>query len=121
MDRRTFENLVAEAITELPEEFQNKLVNVAVIVEDYPAPDLLESLGTPRGETLFGLYEGVPLTERGYFTEPLYPDRILIFQRAIEDNCDSISEIKREVKITIVHEIAHFFGLDDDYLEEIGY
>ena len=69
----------------------------------------------------FGLYEGVPLTKRGFFEAPLHPDRILIFQRAIEDECDSSDEIKEELKITLVHEIAHFFGMDDDYLEEIGY
>jgi predicted Zn-dependent protease with MMP-like domain len=74
----------------------------------------------PPEDTLFGLYEGIPLTERG-FEDPLHPDRILIFQRAIEDECDSPEEIKEELKITLVHEIAHFFGLSDEYLEELGY
>ncbi|MND03569.1 Possibl zinc metallo-peptidase [compost metagenome] len=63
----------------------------------------------------------MPLTERGHFEAPLLPDRIFIFQRAIEDACDSPEEVKEELKITLVHEIAHFFGLDDDYLEQIGY
>ena|SRR5437867_2126764 len=120
MDRRTFEKLVRAAIRELPEEFRKKLQNVAIIVEDYPSEELIERMGLPPGDTLFGLYEGVPLTERG-FSEPLHPDRILIFQRAIEDECDSPEEIKEELKVTVVHEVAHFFGIDDDYLEEIGY
>jgi predicted Zn-dependent protease with MMP-like domain len=121
MDRKQFEILVREAIDELPEEFRKKLENVAVIVEDYPSEDLKEQMELDDDDTLFGLYEGVPLTERGFFEQPLYPDRILIFQREIEDECDSPEEIKYEVKTTIVHEVGHFFGMDDDYLEELGY
>jgi predicted Zn-dependent protease with MMP-like domain len=121
MERKAFEKLVSDAIRELPEEFREKLQNVAIIVEDYPSAELIEQTGLAPDETLFGLYEGVPLTERGYFSEPFYPDRILIFQRSIEDECDSAEEIKHEVKTTLVHEIAHFFGMDDDYLAGIGY
>ena len=121
MDRRAFEELISDAIRELPEEFRKRLNNVAIIVEDYPSEELIERMSLDPGDTLFGLYEGVPLTERGFFAEPLYPDRILIFQRAIEDECDSPEEVKDELKTTLVHEVAHFFGMDDDYLEEIGY
>jgi predicted Zn-dependent protease with MMP-like domain len=74
----------------------------------------------PPGDTLFGLYEGTPLTERG-FQGPLYPDRILIFQEPIEAECRSEEEIVNEIEVTIAHEVAHFFGLDDDYLEDLGY
>ena len=116
-----FEKLISDAIRELPEEFSKKLQNIAIIVEDYPSDELIERTGLSPGDTLFGLYEGVPLTERGYFSEPLFPDRILIFQRAIEDECNSPEEIKREVKTTLAHEIRHFFGMDDDYLASIGY
>jgi predicted Zn-dependent protease with MMP-like domain len=121
MDRHAFEKLVDEAIRELPEEFRKKLENVAVIVEDYPSEELMEQMELSPDDTLFGLYEGVPLTERGFFEQPLHPDRILIFQGAIEDECDSADEIKEELKTTIVHEVAHFFGIDDNYLEELGY
>jgi len=116
-----FASLLDDAVKELPEEFRAKLENVAIIVEDYPSKELLETMEVPDDETLFGLYEGVPLTERGHFDAPLMPDRILIFQREIEDACDTPEEVKEELKITLVHEIAHFFGMDDDYLEEIGY
>ena len=121
MDRKTFEALVRNTIRELPREFRTKLKNVAIIVEDYPSKELRQRMGIPPEDTLFGLYEGVPLTDRGFFEAPVQPDRILIFQKAIEDECDSPEEVKEEVKITIVHEIAHFFGMDDDYLTDIGY
>ena len=120
MNRKRFEKLVHQAIAELPEEFREKLQNVAIIVEDNPSDEMLEEMEIPEGDTLFGLYEGTPLTERG-FDSPLHPDRIWIFQEPIEDECETEEEIIEEIKITIVHEVAHFFGLDDDYLEDLGY
>jgi predicted Zn-dependent protease with MMP-like domain len=121
MERKAFEKLIRESIGELPEEFRERLQNVAIIVEDYPSEELKKQMDLSPDDTLFGLYEGVPLTERGFFEQPLYPDRILIFQRALEDECDSPDELKDEVKTTLVHEVAHFFGIDDEYLEELGY
>ena len=88
MDRRRFEKLVNQAIDELPAEFREKLENVAVIVEDHPSDELLEEMEIPPGDTLFGLYEGTPLTERGFQT-PLHPDRIWIFQAPIEEECET--------------------------------
>ena len=120
MKRDKFKRLVGQAIAELPEEFRRRLENVIVIVEDRPSQDLLERMEVPPEDTLFGLYEGTPLTERG-FDAPLYPDRIWIFQQPIEEECDTEDEIREEIKTTIVHEVAHFFGLDDDYLEDLGY
>src|SRR5215470_4307799 len=121
MERKAFEQLIREAVSELPAEFRDRLQNVAIIVEDYPSEELKKQMDLSPHETLFGLYEGVPLTERGFFEQPLYPDRILIFQRALEDEFDSPDELKEEVKTTLVHEVAHFFGIDDDYLEKLGY
>ena len=116
-----FNDLLEQTLRELPPEFRKKLQNVAIVVEDYPSDELLDRMEVPEDETLFGLYEGVPLTEREHFQAPLYPDRILIFKRAIEDACDSPEEIREELRITLMHEIAHFFGMDDDELEEAGY
>ena len=121
MERKAFEKLIDEAIRDLPAEFREKLENVVVIVEDYPSEELVRQLGLSEDDTLFGLYEGVPLTERGFFEQPMHPDRILIFQKAIEDECDSPEEIKQELKTTLVHEVAHFFGIDDEDLEKWGY
>ena len=120
MKRDQFERLVNEAIAELPGEFRGRLNNVVVIVDDRPSAELMDEMEIPPDETLFGLYEGTPLTERG-FREPLHPDRIWIFQKPIEEECETENEIKEEIATTIVHEIAHFFGLDDEYLEELGY
>jgi predicted Zn-dependent protease with MMP-like domain len=120
MNRTKFEKLVDQAIQELPPEFREKLENVVVIVEDCPSDEILERMEVPPGDTLFGLYEGTPLTDRGA-QSPLYPDRIWIFQGPIEDECGTEDEIREEIKTTIVHEVAHFFGMDDDYLEDLGY
>jgi predicted Zn-dependent protease with MMP-like domain len=120
VDRRKFERLVDQAIRELPEEFREKLENVVVIVEDHPSDEILERMEIPPGDTLFGLYEGTPLTDRGALS-PLHPDRIWIFQAPIENECDTEDDIREEIKTTIVHEIGHYFGLDDDYLEDLGY
>jgi len=83
MDRESFERLVAQAVDDLPEEFLLRLENVDVIVEDYPAPHQLRQLGLERGETLLGLYEGVPQTERGGHYGLVPPDKITVFQRSI--------------------------------------
>jgi len=120
MNRNNFEQLVDQAIRELPAEFREKLDNVVVIVEDYPSEEILERMEIPPDDTLFGLYEGTPLTDRGMMS-PLHPDRIWIFQAPIEEQCDTEDEIREEIKTTIVHEVGHFFGLDDDYLEDLGY
>jgi predicted Zn-dependent protease with MMP-like domain len=120
MDRVKFENLVDQCIRELPAEFRKRLENVVVIVEDRPSEEVLDDMEITSGDTLFGLYEGTPLTERGFNT-PLYPDRIWIFQGPIEEECESEEEIMEGIKTTIVHEVAHFFGLDDEYLKGLGY
>ena len=120
MDRVKFENLVDQAIRELPTDFRKKLNNVVVIVEDRPSEEFLDDMEISSCDTLFGLYEGTPLTERGFDT-PLHPDRIWIFQGPIEEECASEEEIREEIKTTIVHEVAHFFGFDDEYLEDLGY
>lgn len=120
MKRARFEELVDAAIAGLPEQFRQKLENVAVIVEDRPSRELRAAMEIPPEDTLFGLYEGTPLTERG-FGAPLHPDRIWIFQEPIEQECASEAEVKEEIQTTIMHEVAHFFGFDDEELEERGY
>ena len=120
MDRERFEQLVAMAIEALPEEFLARLENIDVVVDDYPSPAQLAGTKLRRDETLLGLYEGVPLTQRtqGYGMTP--PDKITIFQKPIESRCNNNeNEIAAEIRRTVQHEIAHHFGIGDARLREI--
>jgi len=114
INRRAFQELVREAITDLPDEFARAMVNVAVVVEEEPTAEELESLGLdPEQDDLFGLYQGVPLPERGP-DAPVLPDRIAIYRLPILWACDSRAEAVAEVRTTVIHELGHYFGLDED-------
>lgn len=115
MTRSQFEQLVREALHELPEFFRQRLQNVLIIIQDAPDPQIARELG----EDLLGLYQGTPLTERSVFHEPLEPDMIYIYQKNIEALADSEEEIRRQVRITVIHEIGHYFGLDEAQLEAL--
>ena len=106
-----FDGLVADALDEVPAELMALLDNVVVLVEDRNTdePDLL------------GLYDGYALTERGWQYGGALPDRIMIYREAICDICDTADEVVEEVTITVVHEIAHHFGIDDDKLHALGW
>jgi predicted Zn-dependent protease with MMP-like domain len=120
MDTEKFENLVIRAVESLPEEFRERLDNVDVVVADEPTRHQLTKTERQRGETLLGLYEGVPLTERTQGYGFVVPDMITIFQRPIEEMCRSDSEIIDEVRKVVLHEIAHHFGISDERLRELG-
>ena len=118
-----FEALVSKALDRLPAEFVEHLENVSVVIEETPDPDLLASMGLDPDDpedALFGLYEGVPLTERQH-DDVLLPDQITIFWRPLLEWAESEDEVIEEVRVTVLHEIGHFFGLDEDRLEELGY
>ncbi len=108
-----FEQLVARAIDGLPESFAEMLENVAVVVEEEPDPDDLEALEMEPDEELFGLYQGVPLSERGSGYSAL-PDRIAIYRGPILRGCRDRREVIREIRDTVVHELGHHFGLDEE-------
>ncbi|MDO8599582.1 MAG: metallopeptidase family protein [bacterium] len=118
--RQQFEQLVAAAIEEIPERFRAALRNVVIAVERAPTAEQLEECDIPDGETMYGYYEGTALIERGVDGEPILPDRILLFQEPLEEDCETIAELRAEIATTLRHEIAHHFGTDDDRLEEIG-
>ncbi len=105
----------------IPEAFLRHIENVAVLVLEEPSPEVLEELEVPEGETLFGAYFGVPLGEKSLFDIPGEPDRIEIYRRPLEELCESVEEMVEEIEITVVHEIAHHFGIDDDVLDDYGY
>ena len=119
MDRERFEWLVSRAIEALPDEFISRLENVDVVVEDYPSQSQLASVGLRRGQTLLGLYEGVPQTRRGAHYGLVPPDKITIFWKPIEVKCRYNAEITDEIQRVVKHEIAHHFGIGDARLEQI--
>ncbi|HVT57565.1 MAG TPA: metallopeptidase family protein [Thermoanaerobaculia bacterium] len=108
-----FEALVEKALDDLPEEFAELLANVAVVIEEEPDPDVLDDLGMEPDEELFGLYQGVPQPERGSFYSAL-PDRVVLYRGPILRYCDNRRQVIREVRDTVVHELGHHFGLDED-------
>ena len=119
MTREQFERLVREALREVPEEIRARLENVDLVVDDWPTREQLVGSGIEEGQYLLGLYEGIPLTDR-YDYSMVLPDKITLFQKAIEDICSSDEEVVREVRNTVVHEVAHHFGVEDERLEEMG-
>jgi len=119
MDRERFEWLVAEAVASLPEEFKAKLENIDVVVEDWPTSSQLAKVGLGHGQTLLGLYQGVPLTRRGGHYGLVPPDKITIFQKPIEAKCRYDADIIAEIKKVVRHEIAHHFGIGDARLEQL--
>lgn len=121
LSRRRFEALVADALDGIPEPIRARMDNIDVVVEETLTPDQRDAMELEPDEVLFGLYEGTPLIERGILSDPLMPDKITIFKRALEEACDSEQEITEEVRKTIVHEVAHHFGFDEDRLAELGY
>ena len=119
MTRQEFSALVEEALHEIPRRFRAAMKNVAVIVEDEPTPDILEDLEIEPGGSLFGLYHGTPLTERGWGYGNTLPDRISIYQRPIEAACADDEEIRDCVAETVIHEFGHYFGMSEEEIEEI--
>ncbi len=112
MDRERFESLVSEALDTVPLELLDLVDNCVVLVEDEPPPD---------DPDLLGLYDGIALTERDSSYTMVAPDRIFIYRGPLTRMCESEEEVVEEVRITVVHEIAHHFGIDDDRLHDLGY
>ena len=119
MTREEFTALVEEALQEIPRRFRDAMTNVAVVVEDEPPPHILDEMEIGPDDTLFGLYHGTPLTERGWTYGNALPDRISIYQWPIEDACDTEDDIRDCVAETVIHEFGHYFGMSEEEIEEI--
>ena len=119
MNQEEFARLVNKALEDLPEEFLTRLENIDVVVEEEPTPAQLRRSGLKSGETLLGLYEGVPQTRRTSYYGMVLPDKITIFQKPIEDKCRNDAELFAEISRVLKHEIAHHFGISDERLREI--
>lgn len=120
MTRERFKELVREAIDSIPRKFARETTNVAIVIEDYPSPELLDEMEMGPDEVLLGLYQGIPLPERQWAHGNALPDCITLFQRTIEEDCDDDEdEIVVAIGETLIHELGHYFGLSEDEIMEI--
>jgi predicted Zn-dependent protease with MMP-like domain len=121
ISHKEFESIVEQALGRIPEMFRAQLNNLTMILEDRPSLDLLQEMSLPPDDTLFGVFTGIPLPERSVMEAPPEPDVILIFMEPLMAACHSREELEEEISITVVHEIAHYLGLSEDRLQELGY
>jgi predicted Zn-dependent protease with MMP-like domain len=123
MTRERFEAIAEEEFANLPEPFRQRIENVRIVIEDVDTPAQRRSAGLGRSSMLLGLYEGVPLPRRGvdYGVVPVMPDTITLFQKNIESITRSDAEVRTQIRETLIHEIAHYFGMDEDDIQEAGY
>ena len=119
MELKHFEELVRRGLDLIPDEIAKQMRNVDIEVQDIPSQQQLASAGVPKGHTLLGLYVGIPLTRRTSGYNMAMPDRIIIFQRPLEAMASDEDDLVRRVRDTVVHEIAHHFGISDERLDEI--
>ena len=119
MDRKHFESLVAEALASIPRRFKKAMHNIAIVVEDEPSLDVLEEMEIEPPDTLLGLYQGTPLTERSSSYGNTLPDRVLIFQGPHEREAEDEDDLVVAIGETLIHEIGHYFGLSEEEIEEI--
>jgi predicted Zn-dependent protease with MMP-like domain len=117
--RAAFERLVQEAITLIPRRFRSEMRNLAIVVEDEPSRDTLKAMDIEPPDSLYGLYEGTPLTERQWGFGNHLPDRVTIFQRPIEEDAEDEDDMRAMIGETLIHEIGHYFGLSEEEIEEI--
>jgi predicted Zn-dependent protease with MMP-like domain len=119
ISRKEFERLVERALRKLPRRFRTRLGNIAVVVEDWADDDTLQDMGIEPPDTLYGLYRGTDLTRRDANYGGVLPDVITIYQGPIEEDCETLEDMEELVRDTVVHEVGHYFGLDDERLDEL--
>jgi predicted Zn-dependent protease with MMP-like domain len=119
MTRRQFEALVERALRRLPKTFKDRLANIAVVVEDWADDATLAELGIEPPDTLYGLYRGVDLTHRDSNYGNVLPDTVTIYQGPIEEDCADEQEMAELIRDTVIHEVGHYFGLDDETMERL--
>jgi predicted Zn-dependent protease with MMP-like domain len=119
LTRREFEEAVVAALKRLPKFIREKMENVDVVVEDRARQDLITEMELHSPSELLGLYQGVPLDRRGFYYGNVLPDKITLFQVPIESICKTKEEIKEKVREVVIHEVGHYFGLDDERLREL--
>ena len=119
MTREEFQTCVNDALQSIPENFRSAMQNIAIVIEDEPSLDTLADVGLEPPETLLGLYQGTPLTERQWAHGNALPDKITLYQWPIEDASDDDEDVVVAIGETLIHEIGHYFGLSEEEIEEI--
>src|SRR6266540_992694 len=117
MTRAEFERLVVEAVTLIPKRFRREMKNLALVVEEEPSPDLLDEMEIDPPDSLYGLYQGTPLPERTWGYGNTLPDRVTLFQKVIEEDCETEDEVRGCIGETLIHEVGHYFGLSEEEIE----
>jgi predicted Zn-dependent protease with MMP-like domain len=121
LSKRDFDRVVKRAVLRIPVDIRQHLGNILITVQKRPSPDLLEDMSLPPDEPLLGVFQGVALTERTVTSPPLFPGTIILFQEPLEEICETIDELEEEIEVTVVHEVAHFLGMSEEKLAELGY
>jgi predicted Zn-dependent protease with MMP-like domain len=119
LTRKEFEEAVVSALERIPKSLKKKMENIDVVVENHASQDLLSEMGLQSPFELLGLYQGVPLERRGFYYGNVLPDKITLFQIPIESICKTREEIEKKVREVVIHEVGHYFGLDDKKLREL--
>lgn len=120
MDRASFIRLVRRALNDIPPPFRDHLKQVDIVVKRNPSPAELRDAGLAPGESMYGYYHGVPMTERSGDYGMTVPDVIYIYQQPLEEDFAADGALVDEIRTTVLHEVGHFFGIDDDRLDELG-
>ena len=121
LNDKDFDRIVKKAIHRIPEELRQHLDNVLITVRKRATQEILEEMEVPPGEELLGFFSGIPLVDQSVTDPPLYSDTIFIFQEPLERMCETVEELEEEIELTVVHEIAHYFGISEGRLGELGY
>jgi predicted Zn-dependent protease with MMP-like domain len=121
LSEKEFDGIVQKAVTRIPQEIRAYLDNIVITVQKHPSKRMKDEMELGPDGPLLGLFEGVPLIERSVTSPPLYPDIIYLFQEPLEAMCETLEELEEEIEVTVVHEVAHFVGMTEERLAELGY
>lgn len=116
-----FDRIVKRALRRIPPEIRDHLGDLVISVQKRPTPAMLRDMDMPRGESLLGLFLGTPMLEKSITEPSLEPDTILLFQEPLEEICETVEELEEEIEITVIHEVAHYIGMSEERLAELGY
>ena len=116
MERERFREIVGEALDSLPEEFRRLIRNVAILVDDLPPG---QSARERPARLLLGVFQGIPRTKKSFFDLPAGPDYIVLYQKNIEAVCSNDAEIREQIRLTVIHELGHYFGMSEDQLRDV--